>query len=53
MRGAVVDMQSARAAANVHAKRFPGKSRLENALTQVAGKEQTIGLMTAEGRQKA
>ena len=49
MGGAVVDAQGARAAANVHAQRFPGEGLLEDPLAEVAGEEQGVGTIPAQG----
>ena len=40
VRGAVVDAQGARAAADVDAERLPGERLLEDALAEVAGEEE-------------
>ncbi len=51
--GAVIDMQRARAAADIDAERLPGKGLLEDALAQVAGEEQAVGALAAQRGEKA
>ena len=46
VRGAVVDAQGARPAAHVDAEREPGERRLEDALAEVAGEEQSLFRLT-------
>ena len=52
VRGAIVDAQSARAAANIDAERLPRERLLEDALAEVAGKEQRIGTAAAQRGQE-
>ena len=53
MGGPVVDAQRMRASAHVHTQRAPGERRSENALTEIAGEEQTVGSVAAERRETA
>ena len=51
--GAVIDAQGFGAATHIHAQRLPGEGLLEDALTQVSGKEQAIGtVVSGQGRQQ-
>ena len=55
VRGAVVDAQRARAAADVDAERLPGERLLEDALAEVAGEEQarSAGLPPRAARKRS
>ncbi len=51
--GSVVDAEDVGAAADVNAERFPGKGGLEDALAEVAGEEEAVGLDAGEGGEEA
>ena len=53
VRSPVVHTQGLRSAANVHAERLPGERLLEDALAEVAGKEESVGPSTGERREEA
>ena len=50
VRGAVVDAQGARAAADVDAERLPGERLLEDALAEVAGEEEGVRAVRRRAR---
>ena len=49
----VVDGEGQGSSAHVHAKRAPGERRLEDSLSEIAGEEQAIRPVLAEGSEKA
>ena len=53
VRGAVVDTQGARSSAHVDAERQPREGRLEDALAEVAGEEQSLFRLTLECGEEA